>query len=752
MSNLVHIKKELIHLALISPEKHKESDLHSEIGSEQMYYVPILTLVAIPWNTWSKTPGEGYLSEQRVTSSVLGNTREKHEINIEVVAQKPKGESYEEIISLMENPNSKNENNEKKTIYLQCRIEETLLVESNKRNALPPKNRRSFERITGTWEEFCEYFEGNKEAGWKDLILGKEQVASTQTGYVPPLCLHIDLSLMEENNLDFKACGIPTGENLCQLIQAIRAPKNRVLTTILHGRPNVVSAYIKELNKTLPVAIPQRFNHRCLVPVEMTLADGICNSVEKDTDPTTIRLIWESIPKWKKTKKSLATEQAQEIEQYKAKIKQQLIKKALWEIAINHDQEAAAKWIDAYSINEIPSAEELEENEDLPQKLKKLLQNPPSGLETWIADNNVAERLRRKTEHLSITGGLNSGINRLQHAYQLAEIWPELMGKLGNPTFEDPIAEAYLQIEETIVLFKKWAAQTKSLEQSSTLTQWVKGNEDIDESPSWKTAMEAWHKLESKLDQLLKDKAAKAQEEVKTIIEFAETKIQAEPTTLTCVQLYAEISQKTPEPKEQETLKLTVEKHGNIAKSTWNQICEQLGKIHTEVFTYYKTENGRKWANLKLPQIPEPYLEPATLPSIHASLQEESLLNVITNWAEAPEKAFQEQRREITLSTQLKPITDPITELYLDIDERQIEIFNPVIGKPTGFKSTLLWRPTLAKQGISWAQKSLNQFGYELNASPEVHNFAEKKVKKGEKVLSPNYALTQYRNAGLLPE
>jgi truncated hemoglobin YjbI/Fe-S-cluster containining protein len=100
----------------------------------------------------------------------------------------------------------------------------------------------------------------------------------------------------------------------------------------------------------------------------------------------------------------------------------------------------------------------------------------------------------------------------------------------------------------------------------------------------------------------------------------------------------------------------------------------------------------------------------------------------------------------IKLDTRLSPRPSLETELLLENDNLQIELYNPVAGRPTGFKDATLWRPILTRKGIPYVENSLKEFGYSLKAEPAVFNFAERKVKQAEKCLSPNYPLTSYES------
>lgn len=100
----------------------------------------------------------------------------------------------------------------------------------------------------------------------------------------------------------------------------------------------------------------------------------------------------------------------------------------------------------------------------------------------------------------------------------------------------------------------------------------------------------------------------------------------------------------------------------------------------------------------------------------------------------------------IKLDTRLSPRPSLDTELLLENDNLLIDLYNPVAGRPTGFKDATLWRPVLTRKGIPYVENSLKDFGYTLKADPAVFNFAERKVKQAEKCLSPNYPLTPYES------
>lgn len=98
----------------------------------------------------------------------------------------------------------------------------------------------------------------------------------------------------------------------------------------------------------------------------------------------------------------------------------------------------------------------------------------------------------------------------------------------------------------------------------------------------------------------------------------------------------------------------------------------------------------------------------------------------------------------VRLDIRLQPRSDIWTEALLDLDDLTVEAYNPVAGKPTGFKTATLWRPVITRRGIPQTETALRTLGYELDCSPQTHNYVERKVRKAEKILAPNYPLTPY--------
>ena len=99
---------------------------------------------------------------------------------------------------------------------------------------------------------------------------------------------------------------------------------------------------------------------------------------------------------------------------------------------------------------------------------------------------------------------------------------------------------------------------------------------------------------------------------------------------------------------------------------------------------------------------------------------------------------------KVRLDIRLQPRSDISTEALLDLDNLLVEAYNPVAGKPMGFKDAALWRPVITRRGIPQTAEALESLGYELDCSAQTHNFVERKVRKAEKILAPNYPLTPY--------
>lgn len=763
MRSTTRTKGKLIHLSILAPEKHFEKPLYLECGNYPQAIFPILTIVAIPWTTW-KTNHSLPLLQQ----SIIG--RYKMDIKIPVsIKQKENTTSYEQIINTLEDKDT-TPKVEKKEISITCDLDETLLIETKRNKILPPQNRRSLPRITGTWPEFIEYFEGNWEGGWRNLIQRQGNQNPSEKNYVPPLCLHIDLSLIKDKKPDFEACGLPIGDDLGNLIRATGTPKNRFATIILHGKKEIVDSYQKEIQSVLTKNIPDRYNLRVITPVEVSLEAGLLNTESNDEKTNELsQKVWESLPKWQEALKETSKSPEKEIQLQHRKLFHNFLNDALEGAAKRLNIQSQIELVHDYRLSSLPTIEELikektewEEKEktkknyeeergwkdynsrEFPkEKFLTLVRDIPEGLETWLkafqVNDNKIDKILEKLETHKFTGAKNL----LNNYYEFQILWPE---KAAKETHYKSIwsSETEASIKKVGKDFKTWGASFNSTTQLQEILDILELDEPLDFQPQTdfgKTALAAFKSLQKQTKDILEQKAKTTIQEVKNCIKTASTKIQVEPTTIQVNYIYGEISQRPPKPASQETLKIEVPKNKPIQKEDWEKISEQLGKNHTEILTYVQTEGNRKWAKLLLPSYPEEYVEPSTLPSIPKELKE---LSILDRLEEKNKEKGKENPHQIRLTAQLKAITDPITELFLDIDQRQIEIFNPVIGKPTGFKETLLWRPVLTKQGIEWANSALQEFGYELNVSPAVHNYVEKKVRKGERVLSPNYALTQY--------
>ena len=128
-------------------------------------------------------------------------------------------------------------------------------------------------------------------------------------------------------------------------------------------------------------------------------------------------------------------------------------------------------------------------------------------------------------------------------------------------------------------------------------------------------------------------------------------------------------------------------------------------------------------------------LNPANFPT----MPEELKLNLL----ELP-KAEDFAPPTVSLSLRLRPKTDLWTDTLLHMDNYQVEVYNPVYGKPTGFLDAVLWRPFISRKGITATQEALAQLGYNLECGVDTHNYVERKSRQAEKCLAPNYPLTPY--------
>lgn len=100
----------------------------------------------------------------------------------------------------------------------------------------------------------------------------------------------------------------------------------------------------------------------------------------------------------------------------------------------------------------------------------------------------------------------------------------------------------------------------------------------------------------------------------------------------------------------------------------------------------------------------------------------------------------------LKIDIRLNPRPDPSTEVILECDNLQIELFNPVSSRPTGLKDATLWRPIFTRKGLPYIEDTLKMFGYQLETTAQVHNYVEKKVKQADKFRAPNYPLTPYES------
>jgi hypothetical protein len=128
----------------------------------------------------------------------------------------------------------------------------------------------------------------------------------------------------------------------------------------------------------------------------------------------------------------------------------------------------------------------------------------------------------------------------------------------------------------------------------------------------------------------------------------------------------------------------------------------------------------------------EPILNPGCFPKLPAGL--------LPTW----DPLTPIEPPKVRLDIRLQPRADIWPEALLDLDNHLVEAYNPVAGKPMGFKDAALWRPVITRRGIPQTAEALKALGYELECSAQTHNFVERKVRKAEKILAPNYPLTPY--------
>lgn len=757
MKTLHSIKSKLIVLATTSAEKYYGEPLHFQSYIFQEFHIPTLSLIAIPWKEWKKGTGMFLISK-----CLLLEKSHKIQVEIPIITKQKNDSSYEEVKALLdakELPQPKTEN-----LQITCGPKETFLIETGKNKTLI-KNQKILPRLSGTWAEFSDYFEGNREGGWKEIIGSEEKAQKPKEGYVPPLCLHIDLSLLENPKTEMEGCGLPLEKNLSDLLKAISNPKTRFLNIILHGKEDAVNAYTKEINSAMAKAMPNRHNLRCINPVKIVLQDGSLTYMENENAILEdIQMVWDELPHWKSTLKILKNSQKEAIKAYLDWTKSELIDIFLKEASEPWGIQKGTQVLENSSQTKAPTLISLVEEKSQWEKeqeeqarnysnslgyhassfpldpLLETIRESPKATNLWMEnffENKTRIQWAKTHWNPNLFKSPKTFVNKIGYLESLT-------GKEFHKKSEEKIMREELLEEEKILRthFKKAGQNIKDFEifpilEDNTLFSSQKENNPLTE------ALHQWETLAASMKAVLEEKASKTYMELEAAIKVASKQIQPQETILSCLYLYGEISQRPPQPAEQKTLRIETNSRNRITSKEWDIIEKTMGQGHTSLLTYSKIEENTKVTGLRIPARPEWYVEPSTLPTIPNELQEEPLSSKLEKRI-FHQKESEEKIRKIALSIRLKPKTDPITNLYLDIDQRQIEIFNPVIGKPTGLKENLLWRPVLTKQGIEWAKNALQPFGYQLDATPEVHNYVEKKVRKGERVLAPNYALTQY--------
>jgi hypothetical protein len=107
------------------------------------------------------------------------------------------------------------------------------------------------------------------------------------------------------------------------------------------------------------------------------------------------------------------------------------------------------------------------------------------------------------------------------------------------------------------------------------------------------------------------------------------------------------------------------------------------------------------------------------------------------------------QPLRIRLSENLKPrFEDPWTDAQLDIDDLQVQRFNPAFDKPTGVRQATLSRPVIERTGLELIASELRHLGYQLEYSQQNEVRLHRKARKQRRALAPLYPLTEYeRNA-----
>lgn len=100
---------------------------------------------------------------------------------------------------------------------------------------------------------------------------------------------------------------------------------------------------------------------------------------------------------------------------------------------------------------------------------------------------------------------------------------------------------------------------------------------------------------------------------------------------------------------------------------------------------------------------------------------------------------------KIHLPERLKPSFEHSwTEAQLELDNLQVQRFNPALDKPTGLKTATLTKPILEKIPLETIKDQLSELGYELAYSPQTETSMARKSRQALKATAPLYPLTEY--------
>jgi hypothetical protein len=165
------------------------------------------------------------------------------------------------------------------------------------------------------------------------------------------------------------------------------------------------------------------------------------------------------------------------------------------------------------------------------------------------------------------------------------------------------------------------------------------------------------------------------------------------------------------------------------SKTGWNKTCQQTLENHCRL-------NRTEWEKTTI--------EPESRQTTRKPLTGPPKIQTNRNLIPKAENCLTTQPTTITLRPDLKPKTDDWTNTLLELDEAAVRIFNPVIGRGAGLKTTTLWRPAIERLGLEPIKKTLEMTGYSLETNPAIENAVEKKRRHGEKIMAPNYGLTPY--------